>query len=276
MNKPNQLSSIILALSFYASTPIAFAGVTAVNNDQATWDVASWTNGIPTSADAAFLNGKASVTIPDGVNATAQGIRAGDTNRETATLQIDGGTCNVLYVVVGNAPISSGSVMQTGGALTVKNTPTIDFELGNPMNSPTADSDAIVTFSGGQANLADVRFNIRANRKCSLTIIGSDPVVKADTLTAETRGETNAQEATLSFILDQKGVAPLKVAGVFDLGDSDQFNIHVDGDRYNGQDSRITLIEAANIEGDFAGSTVEGLSSHAKIEVEDNKVVLKL
>jgi hypothetical protein len=252
------------------------AQVTAVNSEYHEWNTAAWSNGTPISGGTAFLNGNSFVEISQDPAAVAQGIRVGNTTAEFSTLSVTGSSLRALYIVVGDAADSNAIFKQSGGSLSIENTANLDFEIGNPFNSASMPCSSNVTFTGGTAKLADVRFNLRANRATQFVVDGSRAEIHCDRVSAATAAETSWKNGDLEFRFDAAGIATLKVSGELALGAKNQIDLNIDGAAYMGRDIRFVLIDAGTISGSFANIKITGFSGGASVSLVDNDIVLTI
>jgi|GEM_PF-1743889 len=245
------------------------AQVTALNNGYHKWTSGEWTDGAPTAASTIFLNDNTNLTIGEGIVAQAKGIRAGNVTTSTTSIDLNGGTLDLDFIILSNSVTANSAFYQDGGLLTIANTTYFDFVLGSPEGASTASCFAQATFAGGTAVLSDVVFNLSANRALKMTVDGSRVELSAATLRGAKQGVASVAPAVLEFDFDRRGVATFVVAGALDLGQSDQFTLKIDGSEYKGREDRFVLIDAASISGAFSEIVIEGFSGGASVYAEE-------
>ena len=251
--------------------------ITALNFGIHDWSTANWTPLAPTADSTIFLNANTFLRLPSGTNSSVKGFRIGNVNSEIATLSVDGGSLDTQFLVCGDAPNGNASFILSAGSFTVANTNYNDFEIGNPAANSDSNCSSTALFSGGNASLADIRFNLREQRSTSLKIQGSQVSVQADSLSADPSGNLNFQPGKLNFTLDSTGVSNLQLNGAAYLGDANYLDLVVDGTNYTGGPRRITLISATSINGTFHEIQTLGFANGANVyNIDNNQIVLEI
>ena len=266
----------IALVACVGSQPAHGSGVTEVLAGESEWEAAAWTRGLPSAEDTVYIQDIAKVFLKKKEKLEVHGVRLSRTPDwgGMPTLQIEQSYLRTRFLVVGDGANASGTFIQAGGMLEIGNTAELDFEIGNPANTPTEECYAMATFAAGQAALGDLRFNLRKQRKSRLTIFGVLPKVIADSVTFDSGKESDWQPAEMNFMLSDAGVVPLYVRGAVELGDGDRVNILVDGAKYEGGANTFPLVIAGGIEGKPAHIQIDGLGSKARIEQDDKRLNL--
>lgn len=249
-------------------------GVTEYGGEAANWEEAGWTNGLPGAQDTVYLLNGAKVTLRGNETAQVHGLRIGDRVVQLPTLQMSGARLETEFIIVGDGVDSNGSFIQMGGILRVNNTELMDFEFGNPANDPTEPSHSLATFAAGEAELGDLRFNLRQNRRSRLSFFGILHQVSADSILFDTAGKADWQVAEINYVLSDAGIAPLRVRGKADLGAGDRVSVMVDGSKYEGGPATFVLLEAGELTGKPHEIQIEGLKQKAVVEKKDNRLLL--
>lgn len=275
---PNKFQFICkLSLASLIISSLNAESVTALNFGTHEWNSAEWTPITPTSESTIFLNANTFLTVPGGTSSSVKGFRIGNVNSEIATLSVDGGSLDTHFIVCGDAPNGNASFILNSGSFTVVNTSYNDFEIGNPATSSDSNCSSVARLSGGTASLADVRFNLRSKRSTALHIQGSRVSVRADTLSADAKGDLNFQPGKLNFTLDSIGVSSLQLNGAAYLGEANYLDLVVDGTNYSGGPRKITLISATTINGTFRDIQTMGFANGANVyNIDNTQIVLEI
>jgi hypothetical protein len=260
------ISILIASLSFMT---LASAQITALNNGYHQWNSSEWTSGIPTASSTIFLNDNTNLSISDGVVAKAKGIRAGNVTTSTTSIDLNGGSLDLDFIILSNSATANSTFYQDGGSLKIANTTYFDFVLGSSEGASTAACFAQATFSGGSASLSDVVFDLSAKRDLKLTLDGSRAEVTAATLRGAQQGTAPVEPAVLDFEFDRRGIAPLTLSGSLALGAGDEFILKIDGSQYRGRETRFVLIDASALSGEFSEIVIEGFQGGASVYADE-------
>lgn len=249
-------------------------GIEVVAEGEVNWAGVRWLEGDAGKEDTVYINGAAKLRVEEGERAWVYGVRIGDGLAGIASLQIAGGALRTGYIVVGDAMDSNASFVYAGGKMLVEGTPQLGFEMGNPANAPKAAANVLATFAAGRAELGPVRVNLRQHRKARIVVYGTLPQVTAKSLKFEVMGAAHWDKAELQFVLDENGIAPLKIREKVQFGDGDRVVLSVDGTRYTGGAARYILIDADELEGRPAALRIEGFKAKAHIRQEGGQWLL--
>jgi hypothetical protein len=251
-------------------------GVTEIRGGEHEWTNAPWSAGEPGPKDTVYIQSGSKVTLGGQDLYRAYGVRLGDSTGGMAAMQIEGAALETCYVVVADAANANANFVQAGGNLIVKDSEALDFEIGNPANTPIEPSVVIATFAAGKARLADFRVNLREQRKSRVAFFGVLYDVSAKSLQFDTAGQDGWQEAELQFVLSDAGIAPLRIEGTADLGPEDRVSLILDGSRYAGKAATFTLLEAEELRGGPSKIQLGGFKRKAEVKRDDNRLVLIL
>lgn len=251
-------------------------GVTELSQGEHDWAEAPWSAGVPGPEDTVYIKAGAKVTLGGKDVYQAYSVRLGDKNGGMAAMQIQGAALETRQLVVADAANANANFVQAGGILVVKDSEALDFEIGNPANTPTQSSYAIATFAAGMARLGDFRVNLREHRTSRVAFFGVLYDVSAKSLQFDTAGQIGWQEAELQFVLSDAGIAPLRIEGTANLGPKDRVSLILDGSRYEGKAATFTLLEAEALQGEPSKIQLEGFTHKAEVKQEGNRLVLSL
>ena len=269
-------ANILLIVSCgLAVSSSVFAQVTALNNGSHKWTSSEWTSGVPTSGGTAFLNDNTILTIDEGDAASVKGIRIGNVTSSITTLELLGGSLSAEFIVVANSVTANANFYQLDGSLTITDTVYTDFMLGSPEGTSISPCFTMAVFEGGSASLADVVFNLSANRNVSFTVDGSRVDLSAKSISAVSQGDAPIK-ATIEFTFDRRGISPLKILDFIRLGEGDQIDLKIDGSDYTGRESRFVLIDSPSLIGEFGEIVIEGFKGGASVYADGTDIILTI